>query len=118
LLKTDRDRVYDEDYAHNLFLLGKVQQKLGHNLKAISSFRSCLGIDLDHHGASLHLANLLLSTEGYSQRAAKYFQNTIRVNPISTAAHFGLMLAVKRHAQSTDLAKQHLKNLVRADPSN
>jgi len=72
---------------------------------------------VNNFGASIQLANLLVEV-GQGQRAAKYYQNSIRIKPDSTAAHFGLIISVLRHPNGSEACTQHLKEVLRHDPDN
>ena len=98
-------------------MLGKAQKKSKDYQNSLISFKKCLELDVNNFGASIQLANLLVEL-GEGQRAAKYYQNAIRIKPDSTAAHFGLILAVLRHPNSSEACTQHLKEILRHDPDN
>ena len=98
-------------------LLGKAQKKFHDYQSSITSFKKCLALDVNNFGPSIQLANLLAEL-GEGQCAAKYYQNAIRIKPDSTAAHFGLILAVLRHPNGSEACAQHLKEILRHDPDN
>ena len=83
----------------------------------MTSFRKSLAIDVDHFGASLHLANVMLRI-GQGQSAAKYFLNAIRLRPESANAHFGLVLAVHLSAKDSQAAHRHFTETLKHDPLN
>lgn len=83
----------------------------------MASFKKCLQLDADHFGASSHLANLLVEL-GEGERARRYFQNAIRLRPESAAAHFGLMLSVKRQPSKVQRVIHNLKKILKEDPDN
>jgi hypothetical protein len=72
--------------------------------------------DANHYGASVHIANLLVEL-GAGEKAAKFYENAIRLNKHRAAPHFGLMIAVHRYSK-TDAAERHLKKVSMAEPQN
>jgi tetratricopeptide (TPR) repeat protein len=57
--------------------------------KGMINFKKTLTLDVNHFGASIHLANMLANV-GEGQRAAKYFMHALKIDPDSINAHFGL----------------------------
>ena len=78
----------------------------------------CLKKDANHYGASIHIANLLVEL-GAGEKAAKFYENAIRLNKHRAAPHFGLMIATFRHSDGkNDAAVRHLKKMCMADAMN
>ena len=82
------------DKANAYFYAAKCEVHLNPT-SSIQKLEQCLDLDSNHYGASIFLANLLVS-KGYEERSMHYYANAIRIKPEQTAPHFGLMLAVKR----------------------
>ena len=53
---------------------------MGKELHCIENFKKVLELDVNHYGASIHLANILVS-KGNGQSAAEYFANAVRIDP-------------------------------------
>jgi Tfp pilus assembly protein PilF len=70
---------------------------MGKELNCIENFKKCLALNVNHYGASLQLANLLVM-KGKGESAAEYFVNAARIDPNKAEPQFGLMLAVKRYS--------------------
>ena len=58
------------------------------------SFKKCLTEDPNHYGANIYLGDLMLES-GKNLHAAVFYHHTIKVNPASASAMFGLMKAVR-----------------------
>ena len=50
---------------------------------------------------------------GQSEKAARYFENCIRLDPSAPAAHFGLILAIKKHVTNTNVVIKYFKNIAK-----
>jgi tetratricopeptide (TPR) repeat protein len=81
--------------------------------KSIHYYKKCYK---DHYGASIYLANIMVEY-GAGEKAPKYFENCIKLNPQLAAPHFGLMLALKRHANN-DIVLKHFRQIIKEDPDN
>jgi hypothetical protein len=60
-------------------MAAKIQIKRGKTKKSITNFQLCLENNVNHFGASIYLANLLIEF-GEGEKAVRYFENAIRIN--------------------------------------
>jgi len=55
---------------------------------------------------------------GQSEKAARYFENCIRLDPDAPAPHFGFMMALKKHVTNTSVTVKYFKTLAKSSPHN
>ena len=84
------------------------------NKEAIYQFKQCLSLDQQHFGAAIHLATQLANLGDYT-KAQKYFKHSLRLNPQSVPAHFGLAKILHQAQDEIDEALKHYRYVVEND---
>jgi len=71
------------------FFAGKCHENCQNIKKAMSFYKDCLKVDKNHIGACVHLARLLTGLRELD-RARKYFQHALKIDPESISANYGM----------------------------
>ena len=84
------------------------------NKEAIQQFKQCLALDSQHFGAAIHLATQLANMSEYA-KAQKYFKHSLKLNPQSVPAHFGLAKILHQAQNNPIEALKHYRFVVEND---